>query len=340
MKEDLYIQLIHKQLSKDISPSETAQLNDWLKAEAEHRNIYAALQTAWKESENLNLNIDLDLDEEFKQLSDRLELPKAADNEQASIRPMPKPSATRRSWLLAAAGLLILIAGTFWLRNNFSTIEGQQIMVTNLSHATKKVSLPDGSTVYLNESSAISYPEKFTGDRKIRLTGEAFFQIEHNAKQPFIVNTSNGHEVKVLGTEFTVRENESHCLVNVTQGKVQFSASSNSQLQILTKGMEAKANHITGELVVDINATANADFWRTKTLRYESQELQKVILELADIFGVQFSPLPSSLSSCTFNSTFPNAKLSDIIQEIATVYGAEVIQNDKEPITFSGGECQ
>jgi transmembrane sensor len=82
-------------------------------------------------------------------------------------------------------------------------------------------SLPDGTTGWLNNNSSIRYNEKFINDRKVTLTGEAFFDVYKDKKRPFIVNT-NAVSVKVLGTRFNISsyENEKNVEVVLEEGEL------------------------------------------------------------------------------------------------------------------------
>ncbi|MDR1524031.1 MAG: FecR domain-containing protein [Tannerella sp.] len=66
-----------------------------------------------------------------------------------------------------------------------------------------RITLPDGSTVWLNACSALRYPSVFTDERRVRLTGEAYFDVAHNAVKPFVVATAS-LEITALGTQFNV----------------------------------------------------------------------------------------------------------------------------------------
>lgn len=70
-----------------------------------------------------------------------------------------------------------------------------------------KFQLSDGSTGYFNSGSWLKYPVQFIGERKVELSGEAFFDVAHNAEIPFHVNTRN-LDIKVLGTTFNLIANE------------------------------------------------------------------------------------------------------------------------------------
>jgi ferric-dicitrate binding protein FerR (iron transport regulator) len=84
--------------------------------------------------------------------------------------------------------------------------------------------LPDGTSVWLNSNSAIKYNENFSADRRVILTGEAFFDVHKDKKKPFIVKT-NEVTVKVLGTRFNLAsyENETNTVVVLEEGKLVFS---------------------------------------------------------------------------------------------------------------------
>lgn len=113
--------------------------------------------------------------------------------------------------------------------NTMSTPRGGQYMLI----------LPDGSRVWLNAASSITYPNVFAGkQRKVSITGEAYFEVAKNTKQPFIVQV-NGLEVKVLGTHFNVNAypEESAMLTTLLKGSVQVQM--NAAMKKLTAGQQA-----------------------------------------------------------------------------------------------------
>lgn len=84
-----------------------------------------------------------------------------------------------------------------------------------------KVILPDGSEVWLNAESTIKFPSSFLqSERRVELTGEAYFKVAHNARKPFLVTTERMN-VKVLGTEFNMRNYKSEApQVSLVKGSV------------------------------------------------------------------------------------------------------------------------
>lgn len=102
----------------------------------------------------------------------------------------------------------------------------QMIAFTALGEK-KKVELSDGSVVWLNAASKLTYPEVFTGDlREVKLEGEAFFDVTPNAKMPFVIK-SGTLKTTVLGTSFNIRayQEDKTMSVAVVTGKVKVSSS-------------------------------------------------------------------------------------------------------------------
>ena len=88
------------------------------------------------------------------------------------------------------------------------------------------VTLQDGSRVSLNSNSELLYPEKFRGKKRaVRLTGEAFFEVEEYPEKPFLVNIEEKAMVEVLGTSFNIRSDPSGEAISVlvVEGRVALS---------------------------------------------------------------------------------------------------------------------
>lgn len=90
-------------------------------------------------------------------------------------------------------------------------------MLTTPKGGQYQLVLPDGSKVWLNAASSIRYPTVFVGrERKVTITGEAYFEIKENAAMPFVVATTNKGEIKVLGTQFNVNAYDDEPVVKTT----------------------------------------------------------------------------------------------------------------------------
>lgn len=131
--------------------------------------------------------------------------------------------------LSIAASIIILIGlgvGVLY-QNSTDSIFGkkEQMVVLSCPHGKKqKITLPDGSEIFLNSGSTIEYQKDFNNQqtREVSLRGEAFFKVIRNKKMPFIVNTEF-IETKVLGTSFNIQAYEDEAIVTVSAGKVSVS---------------------------------------------------------------------------------------------------------------------
>lgn len=78
-------------------------------------------------------------------------------------------------------------------------------MVSTLKGQMANITLPDGSRVWLNSNTRIEYPQNFADKRRdVEIDGEAYFEVTHDAKKPFVVHTSEKEQIEVLGTRFYV----------------------------------------------------------------------------------------------------------------------------------------
>ena len=133
----------------------------------------------------------------------------------------------RWAWTGAAAMLLVLLALTVYVyQQRPGDPEGATAGISNIAtppDARSKIELPDGSQVWLNEGSRLVYDSKTFGrsDRKVRLEGEAYFEVKKSAGQPFMVSVGEVC-IRVLGTAFNVNAYKENQQVEATliSGKI------------------------------------------------------------------------------------------------------------------------
>jgi len=105
-----------------------------------------------------------------------------------------------------------------------------------------QLQLSDGSKIWLNAASSVTYPTAFTGnERKITITGEAYFEIAHDAKKPFTVS-AHGMDVEVLGTHFNVNayDDEENTSTTLLEGSVKIK--NRQATTLLTPGQQLQLN--------------------------------------------------------------------------------------------------
>lgn len=356
MNEDLYINLIYKHLNKEITSLESDQLQEWLSQSEENRLTKESIELAWQTSGELNQDFDIDLDEEFSFLEERIQADENATpatlKSESSKPPETKVlspdfnNRTRRKkpmgglWLAAAAITLLLTAS--FLFNQFYNIEEAIVwkeIKTGIEN--KVITLADKSKITLNKNSELKYPQEFSSsERRIFLKGEAFFEVEHNEKQAFIVETEY-EEVKVLGTSFNVkaRSEDKQSIVAVAKGRVNVINKKSLKNAIITKG-EKIVNNRTNNSLNKVEPSSAEDYiWYSKEFNFKDVPLGTVIQELEKVYSVKIDLQNKDLINCPFTSPLNKKKIKDALQIIATVFGMELKTINKKSYQLIGGDC-
>jgi ferric-dicitrate binding protein FerR (iron transport regulator) len=150
-----------------------------------------------------------------------------------------------------------------------------------------RVTLADGTRVWLNSFSSLHFPTAFTGtDREVELTGEAYFEVAENRHQPFRVKVNN-MQVDVLGTHFDVMAYEDEASMNTSllQGSVRVVRGPQSGL--LRPGEEASLNRISGDLRVAVADTDQAVAWKNGLFQFDGATIEQVMRQLARWYDIQ-----------------------------------------------------
>lgn len=202
------------------------------------------------------------------------------------------PSVTWR--VAACAAVLLLIAGWMHFKAVSFKLPGLVNELTKTAPAghTLKINLSDGTLVYLNGGSKLTYPEQFTGDiREIDLTGEAYFEVAHQ-KKPFVIH-SGKMLTQVLGTSFNVKayENDKVAKVAVLTGKVGIRIEGSKQpATFLTANQGLTFNKHKNAVVKSLFVDAAAETaWRKRIIKFRSTPFPEVLDELNRIYHIEAS---------------------------------------------------
>ena len=188
----------------------------------------------------------------------------------------------------------------------------------------KNILLPDGSQVILNANSSISYSENFKQNRKLKLTGEAFFKVVKNPKQPFVVETSQ-FNTKVLGTSFNVKAYPNTInTVSVVTGKVEVSSKENSAYKsILIKNQRLSYNNLEVPLL-SIADAKDFNAWTKNILIFQKSSLKETALTLENQFNVTILFEKRELEDLRITGKFKEENLNNILNSIALVKQLEI----------------
>jgi ferric-dicitrate binding protein FerR (iron transport regulator) len=209
MSQEKFWVLFSKKLSGEASADELTDLQDLVQQHPEWQYSIQNLEDLWKHKPANDYMQEEDAYLLHLHRMNELNVPFGDDP--AGDR-VPTIGNNKRKWYWAAAAALVLTAGLlFWNRTSKGENSDKEAIAANVNEVSTRpgsksmVKLPDGSVVWLNAGSKISYNKDFGKEiREVYLTGEGFFDVTKNKEKPFIIHTSSIN-IKVLGTAFNVK---------------------------------------------------------------------------------------------------------------------------------------
>ncbi len=336
MNPDHYIGLLYKKLSGNLAKEEGKVLEQWLQTSDENKSIAKEVTTSWELGagfERRNADIAIDLDKEFSRLETML--PEGKKQVHQATR------STNYTWLKIAAGLALLVGCFFLVKNNLTTTP-DWVTVQTAAQERQEITLPDGSTIHLNENTTFRYPEVFNQqERIVHLEGEAFFEVTKNPEQAFHVKTPRG-KISVLGTSFNVKDlgKGENMAVQVLSGKVKFQASHSEQSEILVKSEKAFYDKKRDKIIKERDAFMNEVAWHTRKLRFSRTSLKEVVKTLGNFYGVELILSEKTMLDCSYSASFKQEKpLANILETFEDIYKIKVVKNGEKRYRLEGGVC-
>lgn len=334
MIQDRHEHLILKFLSGNLSPEEDRELRLWLDSDPENRREFEEYQKVWSLSP---LSKELP---DFKTGEEWLKLEAVIGQDQAQQRPRRRLSFQNPRLMAIAATVAFLVVSAlmfFLLR-----FEGNENLIVKESGDQRiHFVLPDGSEVWLNKESSLSYPEAFTGsERNVGLKGEAFFDVQKNPEKAFVIHTDKA-EVTVLGTSFNVKafDQAEHTQVYVLSGKVSLAAGENPEERvILNPGETGLLDQTDLSLRVKEETDINTIAWKSNKLIFKKTELQQVVKTLENYFSTEILVENPSLLQCRFSSSFQNPSLEEVLEVLKVALNLTITKK-KELWVIEGEGC-
>jgi ferric-dicitrate binding protein FerR (iron transport regulator) len=231
--------------------------------------------------------------------------------------------------IIAASVIAILISGYYIWISVYPSFQS----VTAVKN--QRLRLPDGSIVVLRKGSSISYTPVFNStERLVRLSGEAFFEVLRNKDKPFRIITGKA-EVRVLGTSFLVRSNDSMDEIVVAAGKVTVidKGKTGNQVMLLTgQKVILENNHFEQAQSTDSNYIA----WKTGIMDFKNASLSKVLEDVGNYYGLPIGLADNNkakIAKINITVHFENQPLEQIIEELRLITGLD-IKKENDKITF------
>lgn len=227
----------------------------------------------------------------------------------------------RLVWVAEAAAAVALVAG-FWavsrerhdVERLAETIE--RVEVYNPKGLRTTITLPDRSVVTLNADSRIAYPANFAGaERRVTLTGEAFFDVQKDRRKPFVVETASA-TMTVLGTSFNVRayENEKYVSASLVEGSLRVDDGSSRNL--LEPGEQIDIDRASRRSTVGGFREDDVTGWMEGKLTFQSLSFAEIATILERTFNVRIEIADPGLVNRTFTGRFGNGENLGQILEV------------------------
>ena len=310
LNEDIIIRYLENRCSEE----DFVLINEWMKESDENAGELFRMEEIYQlgkfpfEEENLVVRAE-------RRLGRRLEQENQKKQEVFKLRSVLRYAA-------AIVGVMVLAAGlAYWFRN-----KAEELVVASAGPGqVREMLLPDGTKVWLNQSSVLKYPRAFEGkERHVYLDGEAYFEVSKNPKKPFRVK-ANGVTIRVLGTHFNVNAYAADSLVETTllEGSVSVSNNANGKQMILKPNETAIYRKSTGILSMHINANAQNEIsWREGVLSFNDISMGEIARQLSHHFNVTIQIKSEQLRNYKLNARFKqNETLEEILEMLAPIVG-------------------
>ncbi|MCF2504243.1 FecR domain-containing protein [Dyadobacter sp. CY107] len=339
--ENISEELLARYLAETASEQEIEQVHAWLAHSPANERELATYRLIWDHSAHAaKTSFPVNTDAAWNKMKAKMAKPAPA-----IVPDIPKPAAreiefipnnARRKfpitvWAAAVVALALLAFGWFHFQSNKSD-ETQRIATTN--NTTDSV-LPDGTKVFLNYNSSLTYPSNFNGDlRTVSLQGEAFFDVKPDAAHPFVIN-ANGTEIRVLGTSFNVKAyKEAPVRVDVSTGKVEVSKASKKIQLVKGQGAEVLDDTIRG-----LEANMNMLSYHTQVYDFNAADLNEVITSIRDGYHVDVRLSNQQIAQCRLTIRFEKEPLDATLSVIAETLDLD-LRKEGKVYWLDGNGCQ
>jgi ferric-dicitrate binding protein FerR (iron transport regulator) len=320
INEELFTTLSARKLSGEATAAEQQELEAMLQQDPILRERYAILQQYFTET---SYHASSDTEQALKRTMARIRL---SDN----VIPVKRTRFAPVWRWVSAAAVVLLIAG-FAFTYHF-TVAVKQLAVVDTAQwfhrqngkATKAtIELADGSKIWLNAESKLTYPEVFSkGIREVYLEGEAFFDVASNPDKPFIVHLVKG-DVQVLGTSFNIRAYENEPVqTSVKTGKVAFipayaGAGKKTDTIYITPDEKVTYEQTANSIKKEVTSAEDDKAWTEGRLVFRDMTLEDISYELERTFGKKVSFTEDAPRHFRLTGNFQNNNLQDIMYYLA-----------------------
>jgi ferric-dicitrate binding protein FerR (iron transport regulator) len=329
--------LIAKVLAGEANDREVREFESWSQMSEENKHVCDMLRKNWDSAKSEKESISIDVDRAWSGLYSRLEKEQLLpDNPylETGRRSIAFKSLVR---IAAIVTLLLALGITSYLAFR-PVAPGSRLTARATDDQVFGLILPDGSTVDLNAATKISYRLDETGARRVRLKGEAWFDIHPDKEHPFLINAGPA-TIHVTGTSFSVRTvpGSRRIEVFVESGNVQFYRTRKQERKLSLKAGQMgvlEQDRLSEESRIRPNHTS----WKTRKLTFRETRLGDVAGVLNRTYSQNIRFTNESLEDCLFTGTFDQQPIDSVVRVIQVAFDLEM-DRDGKVYVLSGEGC-
>lgn len=341
MHKERIAQLIARKLSGEASPEEIKELDALFKEHPEDAYFLSILTDYWTSPVSSIANEDADPEAHFRHILNAA----ASETEEPEQEPEPvyksRPHYIRNILAIAAAFAGVIVFSWLYLkhfRSQSGAPELSRIETIAKPGAKSRLILPDGSVVWLNSGSKISYPANFTDSvREVELEGEAYFDVAKNPERPFVVHTRDIN-IKVLGTVFNVKcyPEDNNTEATLIRGLIQVSKTGESdqgrlllhphEKVVVSRAVEGVSTNteapVPDKMIVkhikeSIRDTSMAEIaWVYNKLVFDGEDFEEISAEIERWYNVKIVINDSTVAGYRFHAKFENESITEVLSAL------------------------
>jgi ferric-dicitrate binding protein FerR (iron transport regulator) len=323
-------ELIAKHFAEETSVAEEDIITNWIASSETNKNYFSEMKMIHEVAKGKNLQHKINVDAAWERFSKKLP-------EHTAKTPVIKKLTLS---FYGKAALFICALGLAYLMYYQLSLKERLIVFSSPTSTTRSLTLPDGSYVLLNPKSSIVYSSLFNNtSRELKLVGDAYFRVEHNADLPFTVNTGNLF-IKDVGTSFIIKATpaDSTVMVHVEEGEVIFYSLQNSGITLI-KNETGIYNLISKIFRKKEDNLFKPGSEMDQTLSFENTSLRFVIDTLNKVYNEHIILSCEKLESLELTATFKERTAAPIIETITETFGLSVTRKNGT-VSLSSKDCK
>lgn len=309
-----HIDLLDRFISGKTSPEEEDSLLEWFKSVDSKDEISAFYEQKWLESSGKRVPVEIQ-NRMLSFIKEHIHV----NDEPKEIKKVSIHFTKVLSYAAVAIVCLLIGAGAYRYNSGYSKeLAPNDYVVLADNGQRASVVLPDGTKVWLNSHSKLTYNSDYgIKDRNIKLSGEAYFEVAKDSSHRFLVN-AGGMEIEALGTAFNIKayEEEEELVTTLFEGSVRTSVG--SKYAILKPDQSAVFNKNNNKFIVDNRSNPlYAKLWRVNELAFSGETLEEISLMLNRMYNVEIMFLSNKIKNYSFSGVIKNNSLDNVIEIIS-----------------------